>query len=413
MQTVFLRVYAAVAVLAGAFVVPLVTLAHHSAIAFDETRSVEVTGTVTTFIWRNPHLIVHVETEGSDGEPEVWPIEGQSIAMLIRAGFDRDVVHEGDRITVRVYPMKNGTPGGLLQGLVAADGTAYSMDGSDAPERRRQPVPSLVAYVPPPAGETWQMREEKTRPANLPIVSDGTGTGDSESTGLMSGALDPDNLARERPAPPFDLTGVWQFRGEDQWRANYGSYEFKPMPELTPKGQAFYDAYMEAAAQGDRYFDPTAACYPAGMPRLMTRYGSLMMLQVPTAIFMVSRLSNEYRVIYLDGRDRLPDSRLDRNWSGESLGYWDGDTLVIETEGFTDENHLMQAGIITGTQLKITERYRMINDGNTLLMDFTFEDPEHWVGEWNHVKFRDRVLRSDVKEANCIPADNLALPGLG
>ena len=413
MKDMTFRNTVAVAILAGAFVAPGVALTHHSAIAFDETRSVEVTGTVTTFIWRNPHLIVHVEAEGSDGEPEVWPIEGQSIAMLIRAGFDRDVVQEGDRITVRVHPMKNGTPGGLLQGLVSADGTAYSMDGSDAPEARRQPVPSLVAYVPPPAGETLQMREEKTRPPNLPIVSDGTGTGDSEATGLMAGALDPDNLARERPAPPFDLTGVWQFRGEDQWRANYGSYEFKPMPELTAKGQAFYDAYMEAAAQGDRYFDPTAACYPAGMPRLMTRYGSLMMLQYPTVIFMVSRLSNEYRVIYLDGRDRLPESRLDRNWSGESLGHWDGDTLVIETEGFTDENHLMQAGIITGTQLRITERYRLINDGDTLVMDFSFEDPEHWVGEWNHVKFRDRVLRSDIKEANCIPADNLALPGLG
>lgn len=413
MQTLLVRVLAALAVTAGAFAAPGVMLAHHSAIAFDETRSVDVTGTVTTFIWRNPHLIVHVETEGADGEPEVWPIEGQSIAMLIRAGFDRDAVHEGDRITVRVYPMKNGEPGGLLQGLIAADGTAYSMGESGAPERRRQPVPSLVAYVPPPDGETWQMREEKTRPPNLPIVSDGTGTGDSGSTGVMPGALDPDNLAGERPAAPFDLTGVWQFRGEDEWRANYGSYEFKPMPELTPKGQAFHDAYMEAAAQGDRYFDPTAACYPAGMPRLMTRYGSLMMLQYPTVIFMVSRLSNEYRVIYLDGRERLPENRLDRNWSGESLGYWDGDTLVIETEGFTDENHLMQAGVITGTQLKITERYRLINDGNTLVMDFTFEDPEHWVGEWNHVKFRDRVLRSDIKEANCIPADNLALPGLG
>lgn len=50
-----------------------------------------------------------------------------------------------------------------LLGLVAADGTAYSMDGAEAPQRRRQPVPSLVAWVPPPAGETWRMREEKTR----------------------------------------------------------------------------------------------------------------------------------------------------------------------------------------------------------------------------------------------------------
>ena len=55
----------------------------------------------------------------------------------------------------------------------------------------------------------------------------------------------------------------------------------------------------------------------------------------------------------------------------------------------------------------------MFNDGNTLMTEYTFVDPEHWVGEWKHTKFRDRVLRSDVKEANCLYQDNLALPGLG
>ena len=391
---------------------PGTSLAHHSAVAFDQAESVQVTGTVTTFIWRSPHLILHVETMGENGEPVVWPIEGQSIAALLRAGFDRDVVHEGDRITAKVHPMKNGEPGGLLQGLISADGGAYSMDGSDGPERPRQPIPSLVAHVPPPEGETWQMREEKTRPPALPIISDGGSAGDSGSTGLTPGVFDPENLAKERSEPRFDLTGVWQFRGEDEWRANYGSYEFKPGPRFTEQGQAFYDAYQQAAATGDRFFDPTAACYPAGMPRLMTRYGSLMMLQYPTAIFMVSRLSNEYRVIYLDGRERVSDTYRDRNWGGESLGRWEGGTLVVETEGFTDENHLMQAGVITGSQLRITERIRMINDGNTLVTEFSFVDPEHWIGEWKHVKFRDRVLRSDVKEANCLQEDNLALPGL-
>ena len=61
---------------------------------------------------------------------------------------------------------------------------------------------------------------------------------------------------------------------------------------------------------------------------------------------------------------------------------------------------------------KIVERYQVINDGSTLVMEFTFSVPEHWVGEWHHIKFRDKVLRSDVREANCIYKDNLALPGL-
>ena len=144
----------------------------------------------------------------------------------------------------------------------------------------------------------------------------------------------------------------------------------------------------------------------------MTRYGSLMMLQYPTAIFMLSRLNNEYRVVYLDGRERVPENLRDPNWNGESLGHWDGDSLVIETEGFTEENHIIQQGILAGDQLKITERYTVINDGNTLKMDFTMTDPEHWLGEWKHTKFRDRILKADVKEATCLPEDNLALPGM-
>ena len=69
--------------------------------------------------------------------------------------------------------------------------------------------------------------------------------------------------------------------------------------------------------------------------------------------------------------------------------------------------------MITGDKLKIVERIQMINDGSTLAIEFTFTDPDHWIGEWKHVKFRDRVLRSDVREANCIYTDNLSLPGMG
>jgi hypothetical protein len=391
--------------------------AHHGATVFDRKASIEKSGTVTRFIYRNPHLIINMEVKGPDGKLELWKIEGQSVAALTATGFNRDSVNKGDVITVKMRPLKSGKPGGLLQGLVASDGSSFSMDSSQVAEkykkqdRARQVAPSLVKYVPPPAGETWQVREKKTRPSQLPIVSKGQSAGDDAATGTSSGALDPENLARARAPAAFDMTGVWQYRGEDELRANYGSYEFKPTPQLTPEAEAYYDLYKEKAITGVRFGDPATQCYPAGMPRIMTRYGSLMMLQYPTAVFMISRLSNEYRVIYLDGRARLADSNLDRNWGGESLGYWQGDTLVVETTGFTDENHLIQAGIKSGKKLKIIERYRMINDNNTLVMELTMTDPDHWIGEWKHVKFRDRVLRSDVKEATCIYTDNLSLPG--
>lgn len=398
------------AVLASA--VPFVADAHHSAVAFDKAKTEVVEGVVTRFIWRNPHLSIQLDVEG-----ETWRIEGGSTNDMVNNGFDRNSIAEGERITVMINPLKNGKPGGLMQGLTLADGKTFGMEqvtypatgGSVAPANplsTERELPALTEYVPPPAGDTWQKREARTRPDQLPMLSSRV------RAGTVPGALDPDHLARPWPKPPFDLTGTWAFRGEVDEQAHFGAYEFKPMPKLTAKAQRFYDEYIAHAKRGERFFEPTAFCYPAGMPRLMTRYGSLMMLQYPTAIFMLSRLNNEYRVVYLDGRERVPANLRDPNWNGESIGHWDGNTLVIETEGFTKENHIIQQGVLTGDQLRIVERYSMINDGNTLKMDFTMTDPEHWEGEWKHTKFRDRILKADVKEATCLPEDNLALPGM-
>jgi len=385
--------------------------AHHSTVVFDEAKTELITGEVTRFVLRNPHMILSVDVPNANGEAVLWKLEGQGIGAMQAMGFDRNSITAGDIITVKISPLKNGASGGLVLGLIGADGRAYNMEVEEE-EEQRQIYPALMTYVPPPAGETWQMREEKTRPPQLPIISKGITPGENPVDGKTMVALDPDNLAIARPPAPFDLTGLWQFRGEDEWRANYGSFEFKPTPVLTAKGNSYHEAYLEASEKGERFGDPTALCYPPGMPRFMTRYGALMMLQYPTAIFMVSRLNNDYRVIFLDGRERLTGADVDRNWQGESLGHWEGDTLVVETSGFIGDNHLMQAGILAGEQLKIVERISLINDGNTMVSEYTFTDPEHWVGEWKHTKFRDRVLRSDVREANCIYEDNFALPGM-
>lgn len=385
-------------------------VAHHSAVAFDKERTVEVTGEVTRFVWRNPHMAINMEVTNDSGEKELWKIEGPGTTVLSRQGFNRSSISNGDRITVVVNPMKRSQPGGLLAAITLADGTrhATSEDYAETPSpatQVRRTIPSLLDYVPPPDGETWQERERKTRPAQLPMIAN-----NPRQTG--PGALDPDHLAKDWPEPVFDLTGNWAFRGEQDWGQNYGVYEFKPHPTWTAKGQQIYDEYQEYAEAGRRFSEPTAECFPAGMPRLMTRYGSLMMLQYPTAIFMVSRLNNEYRAIWLDGRSREPEASRDYNWNGESIGHWEGDALVVETTGFTDENHLIQQGVFTGDQLKVIERIQVINEGNTMVTEYIMTDPEHWEGEWRHIKFRDRMLRSDVREANCLPADNDLLPGM-
>ena len=387
-----------------------VASAHHSAVAFDKERTVTVSGEVTRFVWRNQHMAINMEVTNDSGEMELWKIEGPGTTVLSRQGFNRSSINNGDQITVVVNPLKTGRPGGLLTTITLADGTRHTTgenyaEAATPAAQIRRTIPSLLDYVPPPKGETWQERERKTRPAQLPLIGS-----DPRQTG--PGSLNPEHLAKDWPEAAFDLTGNWAFRGEQDWGQNYGVYEFKPHPTWTTKGQKIYDEYQAYAKAGRRYSEPTAECYPAGMPRLMTRYGSLMMLQYPTAIFMVSRLNNEYRAIWLDGRDREPEASRDYNWNGESIGRWESDMLVVETTGFTDENHLIQQGVFTGDQLMIVERIQVINDGNTMVTEYIMTDPEHWEGEWRHIKFRDRILNADVREASCLPKDNELLPGM-
>ena len=74
-----------------------------------------------------------------------------------------------------------------------------------------------------------------------------------------------------------------------------------------------------------------------------------------------------------------------RTFNGESIGHWEGDTLVVDTIGFRGDHHWMDQGgasIPAGEQLHIVERIRLINDGKQLEIEYTMTDPEHWEGEW-------------------------------
>jgi hypothetical protein len=242
---------------------------------------------------------------------------------------------------------------------------------------------ALAADLPPPVvGEDWRTLEARTRPAQLPLVSD-TGF----EVGL--GALDPDNLAAPRPAPAFDLTGVWAFRRYAGADADvHGHFNFLPLPTFTPKGQAFYDEFKRFEAAGRRHLEPTAFCHPAGMPRLQTRVGSLMMLQYPTAIYMVSRLNNEYRTIYLDGRPRIDYAIREPNYLGESIGHWEGDTLVVDTVGFNEKMWFDSDGSPHTDQLHLIEKFTRISLGR-LKYEVTIDDPGAYTSTWSSGFYMD------------------------
>ena len=135
-------------------------------------------------------------------------------------------------------------------------------------------------------------------------------------------ALAPANLAKRRPKPPFDLTGNWFIDttgNPEAWR--FGP----PYPAFTPAAQVHIDASRKATAEGKVYRDDIGQCWPAGLPLIMTRYWPMAMIQLPTAIYMVSGFMNSTRIVYLDGRTHTDPDVVVRTFNGESIGRWEGD----------------------------------------------------------------------------------------
>ena len=247
-----------------------------------------------------------------------------------------------------------------------------------------------------------------TAPAEAPGNTPAANTPAAESEvpsepGRQLSALAPENITKARPAAPFDLTGNWFIdvtENPNAWR--FGP----PYPKLTAAAQVHFDASQVAAKEGKVYRDDIGQCWPAGLPLIMTRYWPMAMIQIPTAIYMVSGFMNSLRIVYLDGRSHTDPDIIVRTFNGESIGQWEGDTLVVDTLGFRSDHHWMDQGgasIPAGEQLHIVERIRLINDRKQLEIEYTMTDPEYWEGEWKSTKRFNRVNDEDIQEVSCLP----------
>ena len=247
-----------------------------------------------------------------------------------------------------------------------------------------------------------------TAPAEAPGNTPAANTPAAESEvpsepGRQLSALAPENMTKARPAAPFDLTGNWFIdvtENPNAWR--FGP----PYPKLTAAAQVHFDASQVAAKEGKVYRDDIGQCWPAGLPLIMTRYWPMAMVQIPTAIYMVSGFMNSLRIVYLDGRSHTDPDIIVRTFNGESIGRWEGDTLVVDTVGFRGDHHWMDQGgasIPAGEQLHIVERIRLISDRKQLEIEYTMTDPEYWEGEWKSTKRFNRVNDEDIQEVSCLP----------
>ncbi len=178
---------------------------------------------------------------------------------------------------------------------------------------------------------------------------------------------------------PRDLSGVWNalrspydfssFTKGDPPMTAWGMEQFKAAkPSQGPRGALLKDT-------NDRVYQ----CYPPGMPYIYLQVFPMQIVQTPKEVIELFEYDHFVRHIYIDGKH--PDDPTP-TYDGDSIGHWEGNTLVVDTIGLNGKMWLDRVGHPESDQMHITERIRR-TDEKTLQIDFTFDDPKAYPAPWN------------------------------
>jgi hypothetical protein len=191
-------------------------------------------------------------------------------------------------------------------------------------------------------------------------------------------------------APPVDLSGVWRRsrRAPDKLR-KYTIYELafsitNDTPPMTPWAEEKFKANKPNVGPRSVSItesnDPILQCAPPGVPRIyLIRGEPVEIANLPGRVLMLFEYDHFVRNIFTDGREHAKD--LPGTWMGDSIGKWDGDTLVVDTVGFNDKTWLDNDGHPHTEDLHVVERIRRVNH-DTLTIDTTIDDPKAYTKPW-------------------------------
>lgn len=196
------------------------------------------------------------------------------------------------------------------------------------------------------------------------------------------------SVPRSKDGHP-DLTGVWAPDGKysgDFAKALKAGEKISMLPNA--------ENAMKSHRKAD---DPANKCLPMGVPRLSPYPQKFVQTQKELIILDEGDI-HTFRIVYLNGR-KHPEE-VNPTWYGDSIGRWDGDTLVVDTVGFNDRTWLDAVGHPHTDQLHVIERYKR-PDANTLLREVTVEDPGDYAKPFTMEGSYKLVPNKEIKERYC------------
>ena len=205
-----------------------------------------------------------------------------------------------------------------------------------------------------------------------------------------AGAQEP-RVSRPSDGRP-DLSGIWR-SASNRYLKDLSAGSARVV--FQPWAGALYKQRRASNGKGR----PSERCLPRGVPNAMlARNDPWKVVQTPGAVIILFHESLHYRQIFTDGRPFPADAA--PSWFGYSVGRWDGDVLVAETIGLTEEMWLDEVGHPHSEALRVTERFRRRN-AQTMDVNVTIDDPKAYTSPWTVTVRFELVPGADLGEQVC------------
>jgi hypothetical protein len=208
-----------------------------------------------------------------------------------------------------------------------------------------------------------------------------------------------------------DWTGIWTREASPFfWDPDQESPTALPTAKLTPEHERLLRDKLDKIAKGIE-FDPLSNCEPAGMPRWIVEPFLKEFVVTPHQVWLINEMQNEMRRVYTDGRDHPSEADDYPLWEGDSIGFWDGDKLVIHTSQ-------MRAGQYQRIQPFYTEQVETVEiwrktDATTMTVDVWSFDPPALAEPWYTKQVYKKLSNDDaslrIRYWNCGENQNNAV----
>lgn len=233
------------------------------------------------------------------------------------------------------------------------------------------------------------------------------------STGLLAAAPEPMGRAPTQPVP--DWSGVWSMQGgtifdratAEPKNAAAGVAGARERPPYNAAWEAKYLANIERIKQ-DRFPDPLTSCgSPIGFPRILNAPDGYEFVVTPKQTWVLTENGPNVMRIYTDGRQHWTPEELWPTYTGDSVGHWEGDTLVFSTVGLRGEAGTIvdRTGIVISNQATGLTRMRKVDD-NTIEAQITITDPVAFTRPWSVTKRFKRIPGADIRIMDYACAEN-------